>query len=195
MVDEKPLTAREIGQKLVDILDGLLKAGNWEASLFLKASAGRLRELREEASNLAQDETVNNTQIGTALFSKSAPTGYIQVFISVFQLEGTDLQVWHRTIRALTEYNVTRPVYRDVKFVQEFIRSKADFDHHGYVIVNIKESDIYELAQPSKDALGHELILLKEGSVKLENIIGFVHGNKKRYLVKENGLVFIDEMI
>lgn len=194
MGDEKPLTSREIGKKLVDILDGLLKAGNWESSLFLKASSGRLRELRNEAKNLAQIDQGDEATSLAAAFDRPVPPGYIQVYISLFQLEGSNFQIWHRTVKALTEHSITRPIYKDVKFAQEFIRSKADIDHHGYVIVNIKDSDVFKLEQPSMDGLGHELLTIKEGAVKLENIIGFVHANKKRYLVKENELVFIDEI-
>lgn len=194
MVNEKPLTAREIGKKLLDILETLLKTGNWEASLFLKASANRLRELKVEAARLARIEETKDALTNVAVLQKALPPGYLQVYISLYQVDSANLLTWHRTIKSLVEHSVTRPVYRNEAFVQEFVRSKTDIDHHGYAIVQINTNDILKIEPAPIDPFGHELLVLRENAVKVENIVGFVYANKKRYWFKENNLVFVDEI-
>ena len=42
------------------------------------------------------------------------------------------------------------------------------------------------------DAYGHQLFVLKENSVKLENIVEFVLANKQHYVIHDDALVLLD---
>jgi len=178
----------EFGKKLIDILDDVLATGDWESSLFLKSSATKLQKLRAEIEKVC---ITGGVEIKTSVVNKDSkiiPPGYTQVFILLYQVDGANLQGWHRTIKNLEEYNVTRPAYKDESYAREFIRSKvASIDCNGYVVVNVKDDDIYKVDAP--DAFGHQLFALREKAIQLENVFEFVHANKKRYVVRDNELV------
>jgi intracellular multiplication protein IcmQ len=182
----------EVNRKLIEIFDELLVAGDWEASLFLRAMGKQVRDLREKALQLLVSAT------GSAAYSTSnvleEKAGHIKVFISVYQTEGNNLQKWHKTLKSLSDHSISRPVYREETHVQEMIRSKTDKQREAYVKILIKEGDV--LATNTKittDRLGNELIVLKPHTVKLENIIEFVHcQNRYRYL--DDQLVLKGEM-
>lgn len=184
-------SSADLSKRLVDILSNLLGAGNWETSLFLKNAKKRICELREEAQNLVE----LNINVGPMLtvaqqLAKKLPPGIIKVYISIYQSDSANLQSWLHTVKTLAIYNVTRPTYKNEQQIREMIGSKADIQRHAYAEVLINELDIIPIDPLPVDSLGHELLILKEGSVHLQNIIGFVHANKKRYSVHNTGLVY-----
>lgn len=200
MVEQEPLTPYEIAKKVKGVIDSVLATGDWKSSIFLKASAARLRELLVEADGLLRlGEQANQGQGATAVANKivqqrTVPPGYCQVFILLYQVDSTNLQGWYRTVKTLMDYSVTRPAYKDEAFAKEFIRSKASgIERNGYVVVNVKSDDFYNVEQPPVDACGHQLFVLKENSIKLENIVEFVLANKQHYAVSDNALILLEE--
>ena len=186
----------ELSKQLRDILDGVLSIGDWKSSLFLKTAATKLQDLREKSDKLFRSGTVSveDANASKNYVRQAAPPGYSQVFILLYQVDGANLQGWYRTVKTLSDYNVTRPVYKEEDHVKEFIRSKtATPDRNGYAVVNIKDSDFYQTEQQA-DQFGHPLFILKEGAVKLENVIEFIHSNRKCYAVHEDEMVFLNEI-
>lgn len=186
-------TTVEINQKLISILDKLLSACDWESTLFLRTASKRFRALRDEAQQLLIETT------GTALQAQSKLTefekaGHIKVFVSIYQAEGSNLQKWHSTLKALTTYSIGRPVYREEEHIKTAIRAKTDAQREAYVSVFVKEDEIINLptSHAATDKLGHELIGLKMGAVKAENIIEFVHC-QKRYHFSDTSLIYKNE--
>ncbi|CAL7959950.1 IcmQ [Gammaproteobacteria bacterium] len=200
MEEQKLLTLNEIAKKTMETIDSLLATGDWESSVFLKASAVKLRELRVEAQRLSllgeqirQEQRVA-TVADKTIQRRAVPPGYSQVFILLYQVDSTNLQGWYRTIRTLTDYSVTRPAYKDEAHAREFIRSKTSgIERNGYAVVNIKSDDFYNVEQPSVDACGHQLFVLKENSIKLENIVEFVLANKHHYAIRDEALFLLEE--
>jgi hypothetical protein len=90
---------------------------------------------------------------------------------------------------------VSRPTYREEGHVQELIRSKKDTERYGYAIIHIPEDGIYNIKQASKDVFGHDMLMLKEGIIKLNNIEGFVHANKKRYKFFDGELIYEKDVL
>jgi len=176
----------EVAKKLAVLLDGLLATGDWQSSLFLRVASKRIQILLDEAKNLA--ELSNSEQLLTKKVKDSA-YGHVPVYISLYQVVGNNLQNWQYALRLLSEHNTSRPTYRNEQFVRELIDSKPDSERQGYAIVHIKEDDIYTFEEQPRDSLGHEMLVLKEGVIKLGNIVGFVHANKKRYAFVDNMLV------
>lgn len=193
--EQKPLSVPEIGDKLIGILDSLLATGNWDSSLFLKASASRLRELKDEAERLTKIKNGMAGDKGAGAATRVVPPGYFQAYILLYQVEGANLQSWVRAIKGLVENPISRPAYKDEAFAQEFIRSKISMlERHGYVVVNIKNEDIYQVEEMPVDNFGHPLIALKENAVKIENILEFIHFNKKRYSFRSGELIYIEDI-
>lgn len=178
----------EINRQLIDVLDELLVKGNWEASLFLRAAGKQIRELRDQAYQLLIDVTGEiTTQKNNNVLEKA---DHIKVYISLYQNEGNNLTKWYQMIKALTEHSVSRPVYREEEQAKVIIRSKADVQPEGYVAAFIKENDILQMpfGKTAVDRFGNELLSLRPGAIKLENIIEFVHCQQS-YLLQDGGLV------
>jgi Dot/Icm secretion system protein IcmQ len=196
MVEQEKLRdALEIGKKLKDILDNILTVGEWDSSLFLRNVAVKLRGLRDKIEKLCQTNEGKVAGISQdSTVRRKAPPGYIPVFILLYQVDSSNLPSWYSSIKNLSEYSVSRPAYKDESHIQEFIRTKTTgIEHNGYVIVNVKEQDFYQI-EPQVDFLGHPLVSLKEGAVKLENIVEFIHANKSHYAIRDNELVYLDKI-
>jgi hypothetical protein len=200
MEEQKLLTLNEIAEKIGEIIDNLLATGYWENSIFLKASAAKLRGLRAEAQRLSlfggqtQQEQKAATVAAKTIQRRAVLPGYTQVFILLYQVDSANLQEWYRTVKTLTDYSVTRPAYKDEAYAKEFIRSKASgIERNGYAVVNIKNDDFYDVENPPVDSCGHQLFALKENSIKLENIVEFVLANKQRYALHDEALFLLKE--
>lgn len=182
----KEVSSAKIAKELAVILSGLLSTGDWQSSLFLRAASKRIQVLLDEANSIVDLAGAGESRSKSI---KSVPKDYIPVYISLYQVNGGNLQNWQYTLRILTEHNVSRPTYREEQYVRELIDSKNDIERHGYAVVYIREDDVYNFEEQPRDSLGHELLVLKESVVKLNNIVGFVHANKKRYAFVNNVLV------
>lgn len=187
--NKKIPSGQVLNRRLVDILEQLLNSGDWDNSLFLRKAKERLQELHEEAKSLTQKTSFTTGQLAVTTKPQQLAPGIVRVYITLYHTEN-NLQNWLHTLKTLAIYNVTRPTYRSESHVKEIINSKAEIMRHGYAEVLINEKDIIPINPQPVDTLGHELLLLKEGSVHLSNIISFVHANKKRYILKDNNLVF-----
>lgn len=180
------LSRIKIAKELAVLLDGLLATGDWQSSLFLRVASKRIQILLDEAKSLVE---LSSPEQSLTKSIRNSTQGYIPVYVSLYQVMGNNLQNWQYALRLLSEHNTSRPTYRNEQFVRELIDSKSDVERHGYAIVHVKEDDIYTFEEQPRDSLGHEMLVLKEGVIKLENIIGFVHANKKRYAFVNNMLV------
>ncbi len=168
---------REISRKLVKILDKLLSKGDWGSSPLLRTTKKKFQNYKDEAESLAAEPEVAEE----ALVNHRVPEGYRKVFISLYQSEGRNLQLWQNMLKSLARFSISRPVYDNEDYVQEVIRSKPEPVRHAYAVVVVREDDIIQNGRVKTDPLGHELIVLRERAVELRNILEFVHANKKHY--------------
>jgi Dot/Icm secretion system protein IcmQ len=184
-----------IGKQLVKILDGALKESCWDSSLFLRNAKNQLKALLREANTLVGEDQSSASVLGKDGRPQALQTkeGYIKVYILLYQLDSNNLRSWLSLVKSLIEYNVNRPTYREEQYIQELIRSKKEIDRYGYAIINVKEGDMYYFEKQPVDPFGHEILVLKEKAIKSENIIEFVHANKRRYVLKESELVYIGD--
>ena len=175
----------DINKRLVTVLDDLLAAGNWEASLFLKATAKQVKELRDRANQLLL-EVAGISNIVSAQQTQER-VGQIKVFISVYQTEHNNLGKWHQTLKALTEYSVSRPVYRDEEHVKQMIRAKENILREAYAVAYVKETDVIALpsGRVARDRWNNELLTLKPGAVRTTDIIEFAHAEKCYYFAEK----------
>lgn len=184
-------TTIEVNKKLIAMLDGLLGGCNWESSLFLKTASKKFLALRMEAEQLLLASTAPDVTQKAVMQVKE---GHAKVFISMYQMEGNNLQKWYVTLKSLDEYSISRPVYREEEHIRAMVRAKPDAQREAYVAIFVKNENIINLppGRIATDKLGNELLTLKTGAVKLDNIIEFVHG-EQRYQINETGLVLKTE--
>lgn len=184
----------KIGKELVSVLQNVLNQTGWESSLFLKTIYKKLQQLLSEAEEvIGESEGENDAGISGAKNQKILKEGFVQIYVLLYQFEGSKMQNWLYAIKNLLGHTTTRSAYKNEKEVQEFIRSKKQTDRYGYAIVNLHQSNIYIVDPKPMDILNHELLTLKEGSITLDNIVGFVHGNKRYYDFQGDNLVYKGE--
>jgi Dot/Icm secretion system protein IcmQ len=184
----------KIVSKLKKIFSDVLAVGDWESSIFLKNAAAKIRELQNRLEKIDQGKIVENQVAAAGKVDQQGELaqGVIKVFVLLYQVDGTNIEWWYKTIKSLQEYNVTRPVYKDESYAEEFIRSKvSNVERNGYVAVYVNEKDLYKTG--TADSLGHQLFTLRENAIVLENVIEFVHANKNRYKMGEGELILLDQ--
>lgn len=166
----------EASLKILQALDETIAKGPWEHNLFFKGVGKKLLEARERfVRELGlEDHTENKTEI----VDESAKT-FTEVYVSLYQAEGTNISKWQTVVNTLAGYNLTRPVYKKEEDIQKAIRSKEFKQNDAYVVVKVLTSDIMPplTEKPPLDRHGHELLVLKEGAVHQENISRFVHSS------------------
>lgn len=183
----------EINHKLIQVLEDVLAAGDWEATLFLRTAAKRLERLRAEGEELLALATGEHSTVHDMDELEQKP-GYIKVFVALYQAEGNNIKKWLNLVNTLSEHSVGRPIYNEEEAVRAMIRSKPDPTRQAYVEVAIKEESIIQLNgdMVPKDKSGHDLLTLKSGAIHFDNIVEFIHGDK-RYGVSYEELVLKTE--
>ena len=112
------------------------------------------------------------------------------VYIPIYCANGSDLDSWPLIINSLVGRVVTRPVYKNENDVVAFITSRPLAANEGYVSIYVDTEDISVPLDVSmtKDAMGHELLSIKDRCIKSVNIYEFMH-QQQRYHVEYNKLV------
>jgi intracellular multiplication protein IcmQ len=185
--EESALQALE---EMISAFDRVITAGDWEDSLFLRNIVKPLKNMRAEA------ERMREQLLGTVKpQTMSAPVlepGMVKVYIGIFQNKAHSAQDWGSQLRALPQYILGRPVYREESAVQQAIRNKLVQTSDAYVCVAIPETAIQsnEWTPSQLDKQGNALLQLLPGSVRSENILEFVYQDK-HYYYKNNQLIEI----
>lgn len=110
------------------------------------------------------------------------------IFVYLFNAQGILLQSWLKMLQpsVFYEYSINRPIYVDRKAVEAVIKTKGNKQQHGFLIFAQKKGNI--LGEALKDALGQETIKIKDGSLRAERLMGFVH-NEIEYRIEDGSLV------
>lgn len=156
-----------IGSQLNSLLDG----AKMQLSVKLDSAATKKQTIVELSP--ADDETV--------------------VYVYLFNARGRVLSTWSKLLnnRALHEHSVNRPIYTDVAHIEELIRSKTDACNHGFFKIIVKnEHIIADVANTTFfDSLGHPLLRLRQGGLKVERILSINLSGKHYRLTDEARLV------
>lgn len=116
---------QEVKQNILSALDKAIENGDWGASLFFQNIGKRLVALRDQVDKDLEQEEKQLAEEGKIIKVETKP-GFCKVYISLHQADGENLDRWQHTIKMLSEYNISRPVYGEQEHVRELIRAKAD---------------------------------------------------------------------
>jgi intracellular multiplication protein IcmQ len=166
---------------LIEMVDRLLEAGDWDDSLFLHNTVKPLKVLREQAQQTIDFIQYGNQQASNEVLSLA--TDMTMVYISLYQGQGDDLQRWEMQLRSLPRYILGRPIYETEEGVQKLIRLKTVKTCEAYVKVAIAKSATQQdgLVLKRTDRHGTALVNLMPGAVKTQNILEFVCQGKRYY--------------
>ena len=170
--------------ELLKALDEAARQGPWEKTLILTAIGKKITRFRDELSDLfgiegdfdyeselqKLEQAIAREHSGEV--AVSANQGLVNIYIAVYSANGQDLKSWDKVALSLTTTVVSRPIYRSEADVQAFINSKGRRANDGYLVVSIEETMILKpfSGQLPTDRLGHELLVLKRGAIKRENM-------------------------
>lgn len=113
----------------------------------------------------------------------------VLIYVYVFNAQGISLQTWQKMLNpsVFYEYSVNRPIYIEKTDIDALIRGKVNKAQHGYLTMAIKKYDILSASSDTlKDALGNQLIKIKEGSLYPHRLISLTH-NGQNYMLDEEG--------
>lgn len=193
-MDEDHQSVFKRAKILLKSVEQAVKEGPWEKSIFLRATGKKLKDFHDKLRNILktqEKQTLSSIHSQLAKHASNAATGgQTEVFVSLYNSDGQNMQRWQRLLLTISSQAVSRPVYANQHDVEELIRAKPNKINEGYASVSVPNDYILTNKnnnQP-KDRLGNDLVVTKDGSIKTENINYFMH-DFTRYTIKNNQLV------
>lgn len=174
----KDILSDEQNKAILEALDEAIKNGPWERSNFLRVIGKNLNEIRDDFAKKANARTQEQVKTDIYLAHKLAlRRNQQEIFISLYSVDGSNLQSWERIIANLPRQMISRPIYAEEEQIQAMLKTKENKQNEAYVAIYINEGDIIPL-HPDKaiiDKLGNKLLTLKDKTLHLENVSRFVH--------------------
>lgn len=169
--------ALKISEAIINAIDNVINAGDWEDSLFLKNTIKPLHRLKEEV--IETRNTLLKQQGMLEIQPYQLASDEIKVYISLYQADGHSLEKWEAQLASINSYMAGRPIYKNERDIKKTIRQKLLQTSEAYAVAVIKQSQVMDLgfAEVKMDRYGHELVTLENGVVNASNIIEFVHSD------------------
>lgn len=193
MADDSEKKARGI----LKAFDDVLAHPNWEKSVFLRAVAQKIQEIRDrfrQDTNLSDTPEQAHPSSGTVAGRVAEREGQIEVFVSLYCANGTMINNWEKVLQGLHRQVITRPIFEKEEELRELIRAKSNPKNEAYVSAYIPKAAIMKPPsgrQPT-DTLGHKLLIIREGTITQNHVNRFVH-HSGVYNYHEGKLVKTDE--
>ncbi|HLB56232.1 MAG TPA: Dot/Icm secretion system protein IcmQ [Coxiellaceae bacterium] len=168
---------------VISTVNHVVSAGDWNSSLFLRNTIKPLLAIKEEAE--AELDHLHVKVSEKSIKIRTASENEVEVYISLFQSDGYNINKWAMQLRSLDRYVVGRPVYQNEADIEKRIRLRNAAANEAYVAVIVKKMDVQfdPFAAPLKDQFDHSLLLLKETALKHGRIIAFVHQGIRYHFV------------
>src|SRR5690348_13502432 len=147
--------------ELIRALDQMIADGNWEGGLFFQAAGKKLRILSAELKaelQLTEEQQPSAAEVIDYVKQKS---GLIEIYISVYCIEGKNMKKWEIVLENLPRQIVSRPIYKREKDIKETIHTKENPINDGYAVAYVTDMDILKPSFRDKalvDRFGHELL-------------------------------------
>jgi intracellular multiplication protein IcmQ len=184
---------------LLKSLEKAIKEGPWDESAYLSNIGKKLKEyhyrVKEALEGLETDDHEKSSQASDLAHRIAQRAGQTEIFISLYNAQGNDLAKWAKLLMGLQAQAVSRPIYASEDDVRAVIRSKAHKQNEAYVVVYVDKDKIIQLAEDvlPRDKLNHVLLTLKDGAVKPQQVVRFMHASG-RYVFKDNRLVRLGDI-
>lgn len=162
--------------EILKALNEAIEKGPWEYNLFFRGIGKKLRDARDRFQReLGLEELLQAEQSEQQAIVADA--AHKNVYISLYQSEGANLQKWASVVSTLSGHAISRPVYKNEEDIQAAIRAKDYKMNDAYVAVRVSVTHILPPYgdKPPLDRFGRELLVLREDAVQIENILYFVH--------------------
>jgi intracellular multiplication protein IcmQ len=188
-LSDAALREPELQQEFFTTLDSFLHTKKWQEKPLLQAIAQGLRKTYDSLQEHERKKTPDAKELKAAALAEQR-ANMMQVFISLYQADGFNLKKWAALLEVISDLSASRPIYQQENDVRAVIRLKEQKQNEGYASVYIQPKATLAVAkgQTAQDKAGHDLVFVKERTLRLENIIYFEHVTG-RYVLKEGMLV------
>jgi intracellular multiplication protein IcmQ len=194
---------RQTAKDVLKALDNTIETGPWGKSVFLGAIGKKLKEIRFNFKNrlrfldpgfeeLGEEQNLLKKEV-LSIENNSEPAKKTdhqeEVFVSLYNADGINLEKWTKLLLSLDQQVVTRPVYGSENDIRNVLRTKTNSKNDAYAIFYVNKSDIIAPrdGKPPTDRTGNTLLILKNNALKKENFIHFCH-ESGIYILKNNTL-------
>lgn len=177
--------ALELSKEIIVAIDNIIKAGDWDDSLFLRTTIRPLRELRREV--VATRDSLMEEQGLVEITEYQPAEDEVKVYVSLYQADGHNLQKWEAQLASIDCYMAGRPIYKNEADIKKTIRQKLLQMSEGYAVVLVKKNQLLSQGfdQRKTDRYGHELLTIESGVINSEKVIGFSHGGRNYFYHKQ----------
>lgn len=165
-------------EKLLNALNKAIDEGPWEKTNFLKVIGKNLISIRDNFLARLNAKTEEQLKTESQVANTLALRGTQQeIYISLYSIDGTNIQNWERILTNLPRQTISRPIYAREDDLKEILKIKDNKNNEAYVSIFVDQQDILALPPDKilKDKLGTPLLSLKDKTLNLENLGRFVH--------------------
>jgi len=178
-------------EKLETLINEIKDLISEDKALREKHQIGERFRFVKDRLNAILDSLEKSLPIVTQAEKKSSQeitSGDAIVYVYLYNAHGLQFKTWQNMLnpKVFYEYSVNRPIYAEKSFIDSLLRTKANKQQHGYLMVAVKKEMILPATEEMKDVIGNPVIKVKEGSLKIEKLISFVH-NEQQYVLNEKG--------
>ena len=170
--------SQDEAEQILKALDDAIQEGPWQNTKFLTAIGKKLQAMRADFKQKV-DAAYGKGPVTTSHLANRVAlrSGQQMIYVSLYSAAGTAMNTWERIVYNLASQVITRPMYSNEQDVRAMVRSKANIFNEAYVSIYVRQSDILSpaLDKIPHDKLGHELLTLKDKSLKLDNVVQFFH--------------------
>lgn len=140
--------------------------------------------LKELLTQLELDQKTSSTIVKDV--SSGIQENEMIVYVYLFNAKGVLLKNWNNMLnsKVFYEYSVNRPIYANKTEIEAMLRTKKEKQQHAYLAVAVKKEDILQAANET-----NPLLRVREGSLKLDRLIGFYHNGHEYTWSAENGFL------
>lgn len=188
--------SKEQIEEITNALDRVVEDLPWGQSVFLSALGKKFEKIRDEFKNDVQGILIDSKESHQHGHDHlTLRDDHIEIYIGIYNAQGTKLNIWTKVILNLIAQCVSRPIYATESAVKEMVRSKSNLNNEGYVLIHVKETDLMKVDEDKipRDKLGNELLLLKDRVITPEKIKKFFHSTGE-YEYKHGVLTRIGNM-
>ena len=143
----------EVAREVKDILDKGIQEGPWQANLYLKGIKKKLEELRDQfEASIGLDQLKREADNGNDSLAQGL-NNTTEIYISLYQSQGSNIQKWQEVIASLVRYSMGRPIYKDEEDVRAATHLTDRNPNNAYVVLKVNIDAIMPdtLEQPRVD--------------------------------------------
>lgn len=177
--------------EVIRAFDKAIAEGPWDHSSFFRAIGNKLIEIRDQYKKDLHLNAETDLAVPVSVANRIAQRyGLIEVFIVLYNSEGSNLVKWEATIKNIGSNAVNRPVYKDESFAKAALRGAMNKQNEAYIACYVRQQDILTLPEEKRahDRWGNDLLSLNDHAVNVTNITRLIHISGK-YEVENGKLI------